>query len=171
MSTETENNKTIDFGAKPKVTPYTNSPTTDSTEKNTYGVSYGTDTEFVVPTDTVALPSEGYYYPEHQASVVIKYMTAEDENILTSTDLIRSGKVLDVLLERKIQDKKLRPTEMLIGDKNAVLFALRSTGYGDDYEVNMTCPKCNAEFETSVKLSELKHKKMTVMPDDNGELR
>jgi hypothetical protein len=127
------------------------------------------DREFIVPTDIVRLPSGGVFYKNKQSSVEIKYMTAEDENILTSADLIRSGKVLDVLLEKKIIDRNLRPTDMLTGDRNAVLFAIRSTGYGDDYIVSMTCPECREEFTETVMLSSLKHKPLNANPDEMGE--
>lgn len=127
------------------------------------------DTEFLVPTDEVELPSQGKYYPNGQKTVKIKYLTAEDENILTSPDLIKNGKVLDVLLEHAVIDRSLRPEYMLTGDKNAVLLALRSTGYGDDYEVKMTCPDCSEQYKTTVKLSSLKHKPLQGEPDQNGE--
>ena len=70
------------------------------------------DREFVVPTDIVYLPTEGIFYPNKQLSVEYKYMTAEDENILQSMNLIQTGKVLDVLLEKKVIDKNLRPSDM-----------------------------------------------------------
>ncbi len=127
------------------------------------------DTEFMVPTDEIELPSQGKYYPNGQKTLKVKYLTAEDENILTSPDLIKNGKVLDVLLEHAIIDKTLRPNDMLTGDKNAVLLSLRSTGYGDDYEVKMTCPDCTEQYKTSVKLSSLKYKTLEGEPDQNGE--
>jgi transcription elongation factor Elf1 len=158
--------KTITIGGKkPENTPVT----PQVNDNNPEVPSEFIDNEFIVPTDDVALPSEGIFYPNKQKTVKIKYLTAEDENILTSPELIRSGKVLDVLLENSIVDKGLSPADMLTGDRNAVLIALRSTGYGDDYPVKMTCPKCSHEYETSIKLSELKHKKMEAQPDSSGE--
>lgn len=127
------------------------------------------DNEFTVPTDTVELPSRGRFYANGQTSVQIRYLTAEDENILTSPELIRNGKVLDVLLENAIVDTTLHPDEMLIGDRNAVLLALRSTGYGDDYEVKMSCPDCNEEYRTHVSLQSLEYKQLSAEPDANGE--
>jgi hypothetical protein len=108
------------------------------------------DTEFIIATDHVSLPSQGKYYPNGQASVQVKLLTTEEENILTSPELIRNGKVLDVLLEHAIIDKNLRPDDMLTGDRNAVLLALRSTGYGDNYPVKMTCPHCSESFTESI---------------------
>ena len=126
------------------------------------------DTEFEVPTDDVSLPSGGLFYANGKDSVKIKYLTAEDENILTSSDLIKSGKVLDILLKNAIIDTDLTPEEMLTGDRNAVLMALRTTGYGDDYEVNTTCPSCSHENNSIVYLSELGRKEMADKPDSEG---
>lgn len=160
-------NQPITLGGKKSATQTVAPALTDS-EGQTIPAEFA-DNEFTVPTDDVSLPSGGMFYPNKQNTVKVKYLTAEDENILTSPELIRSGKVLDVLLENSIIDKGLSPDVMLTGDRNAVLLSLRSTGYGDDYPVNMTCPKCNNDYETSVKLSELTHKKLTVTPDSNGE--
>jgi predicted RNA-binding Zn-ribbon protein involved in translation (DUF1610 family) len=127
------------------------------------------DTQFIVATDHVPLPSEGRYYPNGQDQVKVKLLTAEEENILTSPELLRNGKVLDVLLEHAIIDQNLRPDEMLTGDRNAVLLALRSSGYGDEYPVKMACPECSETFTTKVKLSELKYKPLQGQVDSNGE--
>ena len=55
------------------------------------------------PTEVIDLPSKGLVYPkEHPLSsgqVEIKYMTAKEEDILTSPNLIEKGIVLDKLLE------------------------------------------------------------------------
>ena len=59
------------------------------------------DTKF--PTEVVSLPSKGYFYPEDNplssGEIEIKYMTAREEDILTSSNLIQKGIVLDKLLE------------------------------------------------------------------------
>jgi hypothetical protein len=126
------------------------------------------DAEFQVPTDIIKLPSKGVFYPGGKSTVEIKYLTAEDENILTSSDLIKSGKVLDVLLENSIVDKDITAKEMLTGDRNMVLLSLRSTGYGDEYETKTTCTSCNAVNTSEVFLSSLKMKDVADSPDSEG---
>jgi hypothetical protein len=127
------------------------------------------DDEFPVITDMIPLPSKGVFYKNKQATVKIKHLTAEDENILTSSDLIRNGKVLDVLLDNAIIDNSLNADDMLVGDRNAVLMYLRKEGYGDDYEVKISCPDCNEDFNTIVKISEIEPKLLEKTPDSNGE--
>lgn len=127
------------------------------------------DDEFQVPTEKVMLPSKGLFYPNKKSFVEIKYMTAEEDNILFSSDLIKSGKVLDVLLESVIKDKDLRPDDMLSGDRNYVLIEARRTGLGDEYKPGkMRCESCGNDFEPTVDLSLLNPRELTVNPDSEG---
>jgi hypothetical protein len=127
------------------------------------------DEEFKVPTEVIELPSKGAFYPNKKSTVEIKYMTAEEDNILYSTDLIKSGKVLDILLESVIKDKDLRPDDMLSGDRNYVLIEARRTGLGDDYKPGkMRCTSCSEEFEPTVDLSRLKSRELELQPDNDG---
>lgn len=127
------------------------------------------DNEFPVITDSVPLPSKGVFYANKQSTVKIKHLTAEDENILTSADLIRNGKVLDVLLDNAIIDSSLTADDMVVGDRNAVLMYLRKEGYGDDYEVKIDCPECSESFKTTVRISDIDPKNLEIAPDSNGE--
>jgi len=90
------------------------------------------------PTEMVDLPSKGYFYPDGHpltsGKVEIKYMTAREEDILTSQNLIQQGIVIDKLLESLIIDKSIDIDDMLIGDKNAVMVSARILGYGKEYE-------------------------------------
>ena len=90
------------------------------------------------PTEMVELPSKGYFYPEGHplasGKVEVKYMTAKEEDILTSQNLIEQGIVIDKLLESLVIDKKININDMLVGDKNAIMVASRVLGYGKDYE-------------------------------------
>lgn len=119
--------------------------------------------------DVISLPSGGKFYKNKKATVEVAYLTASDENILTSPNLLQSGKVIDVLLDRKVIDKDIRPGQMLSGDKNAILFFLRATGYGEMYPVELTDPKDGKKFETNIDISEFKSKEITIEPDENGE--
>ena len=90
-----------------------------------------------------------------------------DENILTSQNLLRSGKFVDVLLKRKIKNKNIDPKDLLIGDRNAILIWLRATGYGEKYPVTITTED-GEEFESEVDLTKLKQKSLGAKPDENG---
>lgn len=102
---------------------------------------------FVVPTEHVELPSKGLFYPEGHPlcgkdSIEIKYMTAKDEDTLTSKGLLKKGIAIERLLQDLIVDKRINLNTLLIGDKNAIVVAARKTAYGPDYETKITCPSC-----------------------------
>ena len=98
-------------------------------------------TEVKFPTEVVDLPSKGLLYPEgsplSSGTIEIKYMTAREEDILTSANLIKKGIVVEKLLESLVVDKSIKVDDLLIGDKNAVLIAARILAYGKDYEVEV----------------------------------
>jgi hypothetical protein len=124
---------------------------------------------FEAPFDVLPLPSKGLLYPGRPDSVKVEFLTASDENILTSPNLIRSGKVLDVLLQKKIKSTEIPMEQMLVGDRNAIMIWLRATGYGEMYPVKMIDPVTGEEFETEIDLSSLGTKELTAQPDENGE--
>lgn len=126
--------------------------------------------EFLTPTEEVELPSKGVFYQNGKSTVNVKYLTTEEDNILFSPELIKSGKVFDALLSVAVIDKDINPDEMVVGDRNAVLIYLRRTGLGDIYMPGKaTCPSCGEEYEPVVDLSKLKMKYLEVNPDKNGE--
>ena len=94
--------------------------------------------DYKFPTEVVELPSKGYFYadghPLSSGKVEIKYMTAKEEDILTSQNLIQQGTVIDKLLQAVVVDKSIKLDDMLIGDKNAIMLSARILGYGKQYE-------------------------------------
>jgi len=94
--------------------------------------------EYKFPTEMVELPSKGYFYfdghPLSSGKVEVKYMTAKEEDILTSQNLIQQGTVIDKLLESLIVDKSIKLDDLLIGDKNAIMVSARILGYGKNYQ-------------------------------------
>lgn len=107
-------------------------------------------------TEIVSLPSSGVLYDPGSAlskgTLNMKYMTAKEEDILTSQNLIKNGVVIDKLLQALILDK-IKYDDLLIGDKNAILIAARILAYGKDYDVEATCPKCSAKSNHTIDLA------------------
>jgi len=116
--------------------------------------------ELKIPTETVTLPSKGLLYPETsplaKGEIEMKYMTAKEEDILTNSNYLKNGTVIDKLLQALIVTP-IDYNELLIGDKNAVLIAARVLGYGKDYSFKYTNPN-GQEAETTVDLSKLEDK-------------
>jgi hypothetical protein len=119
--------------------------------------------------DVVELPSRGIHYPNKKKSIKVAYLTAADENILSSSNLIANNMVTEELLRRKILDKDFSIEEMVDEDKQAVLIFLRNTAFGSEYTFYLTDPKTEEEFTADIDLSELKFKDFNLEPDVNGE--
>ena len=114
---------------------------------------------FVVPTEFVELPSQGNFYTEEhplcgQESIEIKQMTAKEEDMLTSTTLLRKGVALDRVIRSLIVDKRINPDTLLVGDRNAIILSARVSGYGSDYNTKVTCPSCTVTSEYSFDLND-----------------
>lgn len=119
------------------------------------------------PFDVIPLPSLGKLYKNKKANIRVGYMTTADENILTSPNLLQSGEFLEILINRKILEADLRYKDLLPGDRNAIMIWLRATGYGEMYPVTLL-DELDEPFETEINLNELKTKKLTVEPDEDG---
>ncbi len=113
------------------------------------------------PTEVIDLPSQGYFYPEGHplasGKIEMRYMTAREEDILTSQNLIKQGIVIDKLLQALIVDK-FDYNELLIADKNALMIAARVLGYGKDYEVEVACPACGEKSKHVADLTQFESK-------------
>jgi hypothetical protein len=119
--------------------------------------------------DVVELPSRGIHYSNRKKSIKVAYLTAADENILSSSNLIANNMVTEELLKRKILDRDFPIEEMVDEDKQAVLIFLRNTAFGSEYTFYLTDPKINEEFTANIDLSELKFKDFNLEHDVNGE--
>ena len=115
------------------------------------------------PTEFIDLPSKGWFYPENHplasGQVELKYMTAREEDILTSANLIRQGKVIDTLLTLLLVTD-VSYDDILVGDKNAIMIAARILGYGKDYDIDLNCPKCGEKNKLQIDLTGLNNKEI-----------
>lgn len=114
------------------------------------------------PTNIIPLPTKGVFYPiGHPLSsgeIELKEMSAKEEDLLANQQLIKSGKVLDKLMEALIVDKSIRIEDILIPDKNAIFIGIRQFSYGSSYPVSITCPHCSISNKVDINLNELKYK-------------
>ena len=120
--------------------------------------------KFSLPTETIELPSQGKVYdlenPLSSGTVEMKYMTAKEEDILTSQNLIKQGVVLDKLFESMIVTP-LNYGDLFIGDKNAIMVAARILGYGKDYVVEIDDPFAPGnKQQVTIDLTQIEHKEV-----------
>jgi hypothetical protein len=117
-------------------------------------------TENKFPGLIIELASKGLFYPEgHPLStgkIEMKYMTAKEEDILTTESYINSGIVLDKLFESMI----ITPVDyksILLCDKDSIMIASRVYGYGEMYGIKVTAPS-GAVIEQEINLNDLQNK-------------
>jgi len=115
------------------------------------------------PTEVVELPSNGYFYPKDSplasGKIEMKYMTAKEEDILTSPNLLKQGIAIDKLLEALIIDKNINIGDLLIGDKNGLIIAARILAYGKSYQY-VTFDVSGDEVPVTVDLTTLTDKEI-----------
>ena len=119
--------------------------------------------------DVVELPSKGIHYPGNKKSVRVAYLTAADENILSSPNLLGQNMVVVELLKRKVLDNDIKIEEMVTEDREAILIFLRNTSFGTEYNMTLVDPKTEEEFETIIDLSVVKIKDFDLVADENEE--
>ena len=106
--------------------------------------------EYKFPTEVIDLPTGGKVYPKDSplssGKIEIKYMTAKEEDILTSQNLIKKGVVITQLLDSLIVSKGVSSDDLVLGDKNAVMVASRILAYGPEYTAQVTNPKTGNEI-------------------------
>ena len=126
--------------------------------------------ELKLPTEKVSLPSKGLLYPKDSplssGEIEMKYMTAKEEDILTNSNFIKNGTVIDKLLQSLIVTS-INYDDLLIGDKNAILIAARILGYGAEYPFRYTNER-GQEIEATVDLSKLDEKELDESLISNG---
>lgn len=151
-------------GAPIKLSSSGPTPTeTAQTDTNTVAVqSNNNNNGSQYPTLLVNLPSRGELYPPDDplssGHVEMKYMTAKEEDILTTESYITNGVVLDKLFQSLIVSK-INYDNMLIGDRDAIMIAARMYGYGEIYETTVINPSGKSQ-KVEINLKNIPHKEV-----------
>jgi hypothetical protein len=116
--------------------------------------------------DIIPLPSKGECYPHKKGNIPVAYLTAADENLITSRNMYESGSMIDVILERKILDKSIRVKDLCKGDRDAIAIWLRATAYGPEYPIVATYN--DEEIESVIDLSDIHFLDFKLKGDEKG---
>ena len=126
-----------------------------------------------LPTEIVYLPSKGKIYPKtsplSEGKLEMRYMTAYDEDILTNASYVKDGVTIDKLLEALITTN-VSVDDIALVDKDALILSARIVSYGAKYPVSVTDPNTGKRITRDVDLKKLKHKKIDINSDENGEI-
>jgi hypothetical protein len=118
--------------------------------------------------DIINLPSHGQCYRHKMDRLPVGYLTAFDENLITSPNLYKDGLIIDFLLKHKVLEKNINLDELCSGDVDAIILFLRATSYGVEFPITARDPQTGEEIESVVDLSTLKYKEFTLVGDENG---
>lgn len=127
-----------------------------------------------IPVETVPLPSGGRVYPTnsplHGLEVVeIRAGTAREEDILTSRAYLKKGTVISELIKSCLVNKGIDVSDMLIGDRYALMVAIRITMYGADYDAELQCGECDNKAPRNFNLAELPIRRLAIAPVAEGQ--
>lgn len=118
--------------------------------------------------DIIPLPSKGECYKLKIDRVPVGYLTAADENLITSPNLYESGSISNILLKKKILNKDVDVDNLISGDVDAIMVFLRGTSYGNNFPITATDPRSGKKVDTTVDLSKLNYKPFSLKGDENG---
>lgn len=111
--------------------------------------------------EVIDLPSRGWGYPEgsvlSSGQVRLKLPTGKNEALLSSQNLIKKGIMIDEFLRSLILEN-FQLEDLLMGDKNYLVFAARRMTYGNDYKAQVECVKCGKPTELKVDLAKFQPK-------------
>jgi hypothetical protein len=165
MSEEREQRNQVFAAGTPAVDPRIPTTTAAAQVQKDFGLE--------IPVETVPLPSAGKTYPPQHPlhdceTVEIKAMTAREEDILTSRALLKKGTVISELIKSCLTNKAVNPVDLLMGDRNALMVAIRITGYGPEYDAEVECNECGNKAPRSFNLGELPIKRLEISPVQEG---
>lgn len=124
-------------------------------------------------TVTVKLPSNGYFYPTthplSSGTIELYQVTAKHEDILSNTNLLKKGTVLDEFIKSIIATPNVSLNDIFIGDKNALFIEARKSAYGEIYTTKIKCPECGEESNIDIDLNKVKPKAFTFEKYTRGE--
>ena len=155
MTAESQDNVAEEYDMTPSETTIAN----ESTFSNS---------DTMLQYDVIQLPSNGQCYRSKVDRVPVAYLTAYDENIITSPNLYKDGLVIDYLLKNKIVNSDINVEDLVSGDADAITLFLRATSYGPDFPIVVRDPETGEQIETTVDLTTLKPKEFKLVGDENG---
>jgi hypothetical protein len=128
--------------------------------------SYG-QMNFNLPHDVVKLPTKGMFYKPKKESLKVGYLTAQDENVLMSSNTNSEG-IISTLLRNKIYEPGFDIGQLLNVDIQAILLFLRNTSFGPEYNFTFNDSVTGRDFETTIILDEINILQPKHSPNDEG---
>jgi len=114
----------------------------------------------IFPNKIIELPSKGLLYPLNHAlssgTIELRLPTAETEEILMSKDYHDNNIIIKKLFESLIVSP-FNCSDILIGDRNAIIIAIMVFSYGSMYKLSCSC-NCGHSNNINIDLTKIKNK-------------
>lgn len=108
--------------------------------------------------DEIKLPSLGKFYDGSDGPLDgilhVRPMTGKEEEILATARWVKSGKAMDMIFDKCIQED-YDPVNFLSIDRTYLLIFLRGISYTPEYEVEIKCPDCSTKYSSVIHLNEI----------------
>jgi len=114
----------------------------------------------------IILPSKGLLYSDLIGGEVevLPMKTGQEELLAGRFDMIP---ILNQLIDAcvpTLKEVKIRPLDLLSGDRLFLLFAIRKFTYGSNYGFKIKCPSCNLQFRKELDIPD--ELEINELPDD-----
>ena len=165
-----ENNKVMEEEKKIKNVEISSNDEYDMTPSETT-IADNSNFNDIDPTlkyDIIQLPSNGQCYRNKVDRVPVAFLTAYDENIITSPNLYKDGLVIDYLLKSKVVNSEINVEDLVSGDADAIILYLRATSYGPEFPIVVNDPDTGEQIDTIIDLTKLKPRDFKLIGDENG---
>ena len=165
-----ENNKVMEEEKEIKNVEISNNDEYDMTPSETT-IADNSNFNDIDPTlkyDIIQLPSNGQCYRNKVDRVPVAFLTAYDENIITSPNLYKDGLVIDYLLKSKVVNSEINVEDLVSGDADAIILYLRATSYGPEFPIVVNDPDTGEQIDTIIDLTKLKPRDFKLIGDENG---
>lgn len=119
------------------------------------------ETKYVEGAELIPLPSKGVFYKygfKNLEYLQVRQLDYTDEDILTTQSYFENGTIFNELLKNVIVDpNEFKANSLMPVDRETILFWLRSTAFGNDFEISYKCPieKCKHEHPVHWDLGKL----------------
>jgi hypothetical protein len=115
---------------------------------------------FRKPGTFVNLPTKGQFYNDrtikmtNMGQVAVQPMAAADELLLQNPDALFNGEAIKGLMKSCIPDL-YDVDALLTPDVDTLLLAIRVATYGNEMELDISCPNCEAENQFAINIKEV----------------
>ena len=113
---------------------------------------------FRQPSIYISLPSKGNFYPNgaleypKSGELPVYPMTVKDEILLKTPDALMNGEGVVEVIKSCVPNIK-DPWVIPVCDLDTILISIRIASYGNDMDINSTCPECKEENENTIDLT------------------